>query len=113
VDFLPFLYAFGLIAMLLNRDFKRLGDLAAGTIVVYRDKPAVRAPLPAARAVAPAVALTLSEKRAVLDFAERYATLTEARAAELAEHAVPLVGAARDPAQVLLGIAHHQRGKAA
>ena len=28
VDFLPFLYAFGLVAMLLNRDFKRLGDLA-------------------------------------------------------------------------------------
>jgi uncharacterized RDD family membrane protein YckC len=113
VDFLPFLYAFGLVAMLLNRDFKRLGDLAAGTIVVYRDKPAVRAALPAARPVAPAVALTLAEKRAVLDFAERYATLTEARAAELAEHAEPLVGAARDPAQVLLGIAHHQRGKTA
>lgn len=113
VDFLPFLYAFGLISMLLNRDFKRLGDLAAGTIVVYRDKPAVRAALPQARLVAPAVALTLAEKRAVLDFAERYATLTEARADELAEHAAPLVGAAREPAQVLLGIAHYQRGRTA
>jgi hypothetical protein len=49
----------------------------------------------------------------VLDFAERYATLTEARANELAEHATPLVGNAREPAQVLLGIAHHQRGKTA
>ncbi len=112
VDFLPFLYAFGLIAMLLSHDFKRLGDLAAGTIVVYRDKPAVRSALPEARVVAPAVALTLDEKRAVLDFAELYATLTGARASELAKHAVPLVGAAREPAQVLLGIAHHQRGKA-
>ena len=113
VDFLPFLYAFGLVAMLLNRDFKRLGDLAAGTIVVYRDKPAVRGALPQARPIAPAVPLTLAEKRAVLDFAERYATLTEARANELAEHAEPLVGTARDPAQVLLGIAHYQRGRAA
>ena len=113
VDFLPFLYAFGLIAMLLNRDFKRLGDLAAGTIVVYRDKPAVRVALPEARPVVPAVALTLDEKRAVLDFAERYATLTAERADELAEHAVPLVRASRQPAQVLLGIAHYQRGKAA
>ena len=113
VDFLPFLYAFGLVTMLLNRDFKRLGDLAAGTIVVYRDQPAVRGALPQARLVVPAVPLTLAEKRAVLDFAERYATLTEERANELAEHAVPLVGNAREPAQVLLGIAHYQRGKTA
>ncbi len=113
VDFLPFLYAFGLIAMLLNRDFKRLGDLAAGTIVVYRDKPAVRGALPDARSVAPAVVLTLAEKRAVLDFAERFATLTAERADELAEHAAPLVRDSRQPAQVLLGIAHYQRGKAA
>jgi uncharacterized RDD family membrane protein YckC len=111
VDFLPFMYAFGLVAMLLSRDFKRLGDMAAGTIVVYRDKPAVRAALPQARAVAPRVALTLAEKLAVLDFAERYATLTEARANELAEHAKPLVGGPREPAQVLLGIAHYQRGR--
>ena len=113
VDFLPMLYAFGLVSMLFNRDFKRLGDLAAGTIVVYRDKPAVRGKLPDARPVAPQVALTLNEKRAVLDFAERYATLTHERANELAEHAAPLVGDAREPAEVLLGIAHHQRGKTA
>ena len=36
VDFLPFLYGVGLVAMLANRDFKRLGDLAAGTVVVYQ-----------------------------------------------------------------------------
>jgi hypothetical protein len=27
--------------MLLNRDFKRLGDIAGGTVVVYRDRPCV------------------------------------------------------------------------
>ena len=117
VDFLPMLYAFGLVSMLFNRDFKRLGDLAAGTIVVYRDKPAVRAKLPQALPVVPQVALTLTEKRAVLDYAERYATLTQERADELAGHAAPLVEAlaneSRGPAQVLLGIAHHQRGKTA
>ena len=36
VDFLPFLYGTGLVSMLMNRDFKRLGDLAAGTVVVYQ-----------------------------------------------------------------------------
>src|SRR3989338_4801982 len=34
VDFLPFLYGIGLLTMLANRDFKRLGDLAAATVVV-------------------------------------------------------------------------------
>ena len=113
IDFLPLLYAFGLVSMLLNRDFKRLGDLAAGTIVVYRDRPPARAEIPAARAIAPPVALNLAERRAVLDFAERYATLTEERANEVAAHAEPLTGRARDPAQVLLGIARHQRGRPA
>ena len=39
VDFLPMLYAFGLVSMLFNRDFKRLGDLAAGTIVIWLISP--------------------------------------------------------------------------
>jgi uncharacterized RDD family membrane protein YckC len=41
VDFLPFFYGIGLLAMLTSRDFKRLGDLAAGTVVVYQaERPA-------------------------------------------------------------------------
>lgn len=35
IDFLPFGYAIGLITMFLNRQASRLGDLAAGTLVVY------------------------------------------------------------------------------
>ena len=34
VDFLPFLYGVGLICMLINRNWRRLGDLAAGTLVI-------------------------------------------------------------------------------
>lgn len=34
VDFLPFGYGIGLTAMLINGNWKRLGDLAAGTLVV-------------------------------------------------------------------------------
>ena len=33
-DFLPFFYGAGLLAMLINKDWRRLGDLAAGTLVV-------------------------------------------------------------------------------
>jgi uncharacterized RDD family membrane protein YckC len=40
VDFLPFFYALGLVVLFVNGRGKRLGDLAAGTIVV-RDREAV------------------------------------------------------------------------
>ena len=33
-DFLPFFYAIGLCVMLINKNWERLGDLAAGTLVV-------------------------------------------------------------------------------
>lgn len=109
-DFLPMLYAFGLVSMLLSRDFKRLGDLAAGTIVVYRDRPGARGPIPVAAPLAPAIALSLDERRAILDFAERHATLSEERADEVAAHATPLLRAGMAPARALLAIANHQRG---
>src|SRR5688572_31014186 len=35
-DFLPFLYGFAIVSMLLRRDCKRLGDIAAATIVVHQ-----------------------------------------------------------------------------
>lgn len=107
VDFLPLLWAFGLVSMLLSRDFKRLGDYAAGTVVVYRDKLRNRGALPDVPPVMPAYALSLAERRAVLDFAERHALLTEERADEVAAHAGPLVGRSPAPARVILGIANH------
>jgi len=84
IDFLPFLYGFGLITMLFNRDFKRLGDYAAGTIVIYQDK------LKAAQAIMqeapkmPPVPLTAGEQKAVIQFAERLSLLTPQRCSELA-----------------------------
>ena len=71
VDFLPFLYATGLAAMLVNRDFKRLGDLAAGTVVVYREGAHRAALIPAAAPLAPPAPLSLGEQRTLLDLAER------------------------------------------
>lgn len=89
IDFLPIFYGIGLVAMLMNRDFKRLGDLAAGTIVVYAEAKPRSLSIPAAPPLAPPVALTLAEQRAILDFAERLGGLTEERAEELA--AIPRV----------------------
>ena len=91
-DMLPVGYAAGLTSMLLDREFRRLGDFAAGTIVIHRDAPFRKAAAPTtAASVAPAVSLTPLEQRAVLDFAERRRTWSAERAAELAELAGPLV----------------------
>src|SRR6185312_9884494 len=65
VDFLPLLYGVGLVAMLANRDFKRLGDLAAGTVVVYSsEKITSDRRIPEAMPIVPPVPLDLEEQRA-------------------------------------------------
>ena len=95
VDFLPVFYGFGLIAMLLNRDFKRLGDLAAGTIVVHTQSKRLSKGMPVAEPLSPNpalnISLNLAEQRAVIDFAERRATWSTERANELAGYAEPVL----------------------
>jgi uncharacterized RDD family membrane protein YckC len=111
-DFLPVAYGFGLATMLVHPQFKRLGDLAAGTVVVHeeRSERALRAveavPQP------PPVPLEPDEQRAVLAFAERMPTWGPARAEELASLAAPLVGARGAPAvERLAGIANWLVGR--
>ena len=84
VDMLPFGYFLGAISCLQHSTFKRLGDHAAGTLVIYREQPLTRPQLPEAPPVRPAFALTLSEQRAILGFAERQGELSQARTRELA-----------------------------
>lgn len=91
-DFLPAAYGFGIASILADRDFRRLGDLAAGTVVVYRGAGLAGFRVPLGPPLRPPVPLDLDEQRAVLDFAERLGTWSEARAAELAGLAVPLTG---------------------
>ncbi|HEV2430242.1 MAG TPA: RDD family protein [Burkholderiales bacterium] len=114
VDFLPLMYGFGLVTMLLNRDFKRLGDLAAGTVVVYQSAAVDSSRrIPEAPAVAPPVDLDLDEQRAVLELAERSAGLTRERVEELSTLPKPLVGGldgARAAAR-LIGIANYLAGR--
>jgi hypothetical protein len=98
-----------------SRDFKRLGDLAAGTVVVYQPGKALPVKsIPESAAIAPPVPLDLEEQRAVLDLAERSASLTRERFEELAELPTPLVGSLHGQyaANRLLGMANHIAGKA-
>jgi uncharacterized RDD family membrane protein YckC len=92
IDFLPFLYGFGFITMLLSTDFKRMGDLAAGTVVVYQDEAVKYLALPEEPPLFISAPLTSEEQRAIISFAERAQTLSPARAIELANLVTPLTG---------------------
>jgi hypothetical protein len=99
-DLLPMADAAGLVSKLLDDDFRRLGDLMAGTVVVHAERaPKGPSTLEAGVApLAPAVALSLPEQRAIAAFADRLPTLTEERAEELAGHLEPLTGLRGAPA---------------
>jgi uncharacterized RDD family membrane protein YckC len=92
VDFLPFLYGAAIVSMLLTRDFKRLGDLAAGTRVVYVDPPARRRVLPEVVPGAPHRIPRPEVQQAVIELAERSARLTPERLAELCQLAGRAIG---------------------
>lgn len=111
VDALPVAYAFGLTACVLSRDFKRLGDLAAGTVVVYSGKVRARRVTAEAPPLPPPVPLTAEERRAVMDFAERAVHLSPERAEELAACAEPLAGRGRDAVLRLAGMAAWLSGR--
>lgn len=114
-DLLPSFYAFGALSMLWRHDFKRLGDLAAGTLVVHAAQAELpHGSLPAAPARAPAVPLPARAQAAIVAWAGRVSRLTEARADELAEIAVPVVAprAQRgDRVGALVGVAHWLLGR--
>ncbi len=102
VDSLPFLYGFGFISLLCTRNFQRLGDLAAGTVVVYNELPPVpkkrkkpsprHARLPDVEPLALPMMLSEAEQRAVISFAERAQVLPPSRVKELADLAQDLTG---------------------
>lgn len=91
-DFLPFLYAAGLLSMLMNRNFQRLGDLAAGTLVVYRETGQARVKLAAAEVRRPPVDLSVDEQWELIRFAERCPQLSQERQIELATSLYPITG---------------------
>jgi uncharacterized RDD family membrane protein YckC len=83
-DLLPALYGFGLLSMLLRRDFKRLGDVAANTLVVYQPKAAPKVTMEDVAPLAPVRPLPQAEQVAVIALAARASRLTASRLDELA-----------------------------
>lgn len=115
VDFLPGFYAIGLISCLISGQFQRVGDIAAGTLVVYRakkTKPLSHMDFPQT-AVAPTLPITPDEQQVIIDFAYRSMRLTNERANELAALTSPLISTtdATPAKDQLLKIANFLIGK--
>ncbi|MDQ3855705.1 MAG: RDD family protein [Chloroflexota bacterium] len=110
IDLLPGAYGFGVIAMFLNRRWKRLGDLAAGTLVVIDRRPelppSLRLPSPEQLGMdVPVLArpLTQDEYSVGREYLLRYYTLSEPARESLgrsiAEAYEELTGVPRGPAE--------------
>jgi hypothetical protein len=85
VDFLPIFYGVGLISTLIDPDFRRLGDLAAGTLVIHAERRDRKLAIPNANPRPPPRGLTLATQQAILAFGERSERLSPDRRVELAE----------------------------
>jgi uncharacterized RDD family membrane protein YckC len=96
IDGMPlFTYCFGLTSCMATKRFQRLGDLAAGTVVIYDRLPQmpVIAMPPPMNAVPLPVGLTADEMRALALFRERAGLWSDGRRAEIADQASVLSGA--------------------
>jgi uncharacterized RDD family membrane protein YckC len=86
VDFLPFGYVVGLGSCLISNRFQRLGDLAAGTLVVHRERSERRPLRIEAPPLPPPVPLLVEEQRAVVAFAQRAGYWSSELQREIASH---------------------------
>jgi uncharacterized RDD family membrane protein YckC len=91
-DFLPFGYGFAIVSMLLRRDCKRLGDIAAATLVVHQPHAAPRITLQKVEPVPPVRPLAPRDQAALVALAARAPTLTGERLDELAGLAASVSG---------------------
>jgi uncharacterized RDD family membrane protein YckC len=116
-DFLPFLFGAGIVSMLLRRDCKRLGDLAAGTLVVHEAPRPPKVKLDDVAPVTPVLKLAPSDQAALVALAARAPTLTGERLDELAALAATVSGdggkAGPNVTRRVLGVAQWAMGKRA
>jgi uncharacterized RDD family membrane protein YckC len=114
-DFLPFLYGFAIVSILVRRDCKRLGDIAAATIVVHEPRAVPRITLDDVMPVMPSVSLAPQDQAAVIALAVRAPRLTAERLDELAALAATVSGdAGRSGPEVtrrVLGVAQWLLGR--
>ncbi len=99
VDGLPLAYGLGLLSCISTRSFQRLGDLAAGTAVIY-SKPNQSASglVPDhLKPLAPTMPLDREEQLAILNFLDRAGSWSDARREEMASQLPALTGGVSGP----------------
>jgi uncharacterized RDD family membrane protein YckC len=84
VDMLPLGYALGTLCSMADPRSRRLGDLAAGTLVVHAASPLPPPRLPEVEPEEPPRPLQRGERDALIAFAERHRELSPERQIELA-----------------------------
>ena len=92
VDFLPFMYVFGLLSLTITSRFQRLGDLAAGTIVIQKNPLSETGVLPNTPTQPPAGSFAEGEQDAIIEFTARHQSLSVSRQQELADILTPITG---------------------
>jgi len=114
-DFLPFGYGFAIASMLLRRDCKRLGDIAAATMVVHEPRDIPKIALSRVTPLAPARALAPEDQAVLVALAARAHLLTAERLDELAALAAPVSGdtgrSGREVTRRVLGVAQWVLGQ--
>ena len=114
-DFLPFAYGFAIVSLLVRADGKRLGDLAAATLVVHVPRGVLKTALADVPPVVPVRPLTREDQAAIIALADRAPRLTPQRLDELASLAAPVSGDAgrRGPevTRRVLGVAQWALGR--
>ena len=97
--------------MMCNSHFKRLGDLAAGTLVIYQREKMQQLAIDNATPLPPPQLLTVEEQRAFINFAERQNTLTQERQQEIANNLAPYLDASdKDAVNKIIRIANWLKG---
>jgi len=116
-DFLPFLFGAAIVSMLLRQDGKRLGDLAAATVVVHQPQRPPKIRLDDVMPVTPVLPLAPSDQAALVALAARAPTLTAERLDELAAIAAAVSGdggkSGPHVTRRILGVAQWAMGKRA
>jgi uncharacterized RDD family membrane protein YckC len=119
-DFLPVMYALGVVVMARDERFRRLGDLVAGTMVIVEERERVGLPIKLVPPPQPAELeaipgrppLAAEELEAIELFLRRLGTLSPAREAELAAMVGPIfakrIAVRVSDATRFLGLLHYR-----
>jgi len=114
-DFLPLGYGFAIVSMLVRRDCKRLGDIAAATLVVHEPPRVPRIVFAEVPSLAPARQLAPEDQAAIIALAARAPRLTSERLDELAALAAAVCGdaglAGPEVTRRVLGVAQWHLGR--